>query len=182
MMSAVPLVTRPLRNCSGARATGCSGHPAFPAPSRCRKGELDAKLGRMPSRECGGVSFAPSLAIQVSPSDPLWHCGCWPFSFRRLLRSGRWQPSVNRFGRRFRGSKGSGNADSQRNDGNRRAGGLGRTRHDSGCVPAHPPSWAPSYLPLRADWAHAPGRSGVFEDKRTLQRPSQSARTTQKEF
>ena len=112
-----------------------------------------------------------------------WHCGCRHFSFRRLSRSRCWQPNVNRFGRRFRRSNGSGNADSQRNDGIRREGGTDRNSlHDSGCVPAHPPYWAPSYLPLRADWACAPGHSGVFENQRPFKRSRQTARTTQKEF
>ena len=129
---------------------------------------------------CRGSGYPPTRSAILTL---FWRCGSQPFSIRRLLRGGRWQPSVNRFGRRFGRSEGSGNADSQRNRGNRREGGAKRrSPHDFGCVPAHPPSWAPSYLPLRADWARAPGRSGVFEDKRTLQRPSQSARTTQKEF
>ena len=188
-----------------------SSAPKQSARSRCATGACflervtqDAKLGRIPSRGCevmpmrGSMEASSREPVRLAPQAGrggmcpstrsvimtlFWRCSCWPFSFRRLLRGGRWQPSVNRFGRRFGRSEGSGNADSQRNNRNRREGGAKRrSRHDFGCVPAHPPSWAPSYLPLRADWARAPGRSGVFEDKRTLQRPSQSARTTQKEF
>src|ERR1700746_3613311 len=40
---------------------GCSGHPAFPAPSVLREGGNDAKLGRIPSRERERVSSPPSL-------------------------------------------------------------------------------------------------------------------------
>jgi hypothetical protein len=36
---------------------GCSGHPAFPAPSDFREGDDDAKLGRIPPRGCGHMSF-----------------------------------------------------------------------------------------------------------------------------
>ena len=128
---------------------------------------------------------APALsAVRSAILTLLWHCGCGHFSFRKVSRSGRRQPSVNRFDRRFLRSKGSGNADSQRNVGNRREGGADRpSRHDSGCVPAHPPSWASaSYLPLRAGWARAPGHSGVFEDQRTLQRSERQRESTQKEF
>ncbi len=167
----------------GRRAERAAGEGVSPRAERVERpltgtaslmqSDLSPQAGR------GGMSSPTRSAIMTL----FWRCSSWPFSFRRLLRSGRWQPSVNRFGRRFGRAEGSGNADSQRNNRNRREGGAKRrSRHDFGCVPAHPPSWAPSYLPLRADWARAPGRSGVFEDKRTLQRPSQSARTTQKEF
>src|SRR6202166_5091652 len=69
-----------------------------------------------------------------------------------------------------RTSKGSGNADSQRNvRSSREIGRRGWSRSDSGCVLAHPASWraSASYLPLRAVWALAPGHSGVARDHQT---------------
>ena len=123
-----------------------------------------------------------AVALMSTFLTLLWHCGDRQFSFRRSPRSVRWKPSVNGFGRRFRRSKGSGNADSQRSDGNRRGGGVGcPSRRDSGCVPAHPPSWAPSYLPLRADWARAPGHSGVARDQRPFSAQGKNSATPKKE-
>jgi hypothetical protein len=111
----------------------------------------------------------PAKPVRSGILTLFWHCGYRQLSFRRLLRSACRQPGVNRFGRRFRCSKGSGNADSQQNRWNRGGGGRNRhSRHDSGCVPAHPPYRASSYLPLRAGWARAPGHSGAFEDQRPL--------------
>ena len=172
------------------------GEPPGPI-SRCRPVALGARRPSQPEppaamagyRQGDGRGLRRALCLQGA--DPtrsviltrFWHCGDWQFSFRRLLRSGRWQPSVNRFGRRFRGSKGSGNADSQPNDRNRREGGVGRTsRHDSGCVPAHPPSWAPSYLPLRADWARAPGHSGVSRTKGPFSAPGKQREPPKRNF
>jgi hypothetical protein len=83
-----------------------------------------------------------------------WHCGFTHFSSRTGLGAMARQQTVNGFGRES-GSKGSGNADSQRKL--RSSGWNGRCRPhpgDSGCVAAHPAyRRAASYLPLRAGWA-----------------------------
>ena len=99
-----------------------------------------------------------------------WHCGGSAFSSRKTLRRAR-QPSVNRFGREFPRHPRVWHADSQRYVG---SSGRGRSHaRDFRCVGAHPASRAPaSYLPLRADWALAPGHSGVVRDDRTLSAPS----------
>src|SRR6476661_632791 len=84
-----------------------------------------------------------------------WHCGFRRFSSRTGVGARARQQTVNGFGRGL-GSKGSGNADSQRFI--RSSGWSGQCRPrpgDSGCVTAHPASRraAASYLPLRAVWA-----------------------------
>ncbi len=83
-----------------------------------------------------------------------WHCGFGHFSSRTGFGARARQQTVNGFGRGC-GSKGSGNADSQRKL--RSPGWSGQCRPrpgDSGCVPAHPAyRRAASYLPLRAGWA-----------------------------
>jgi hypothetical protein len=165
--------------------------PGLPCTLSFSRVNGDAKLGRNAPRE-RGHSCGPSLRANGSArSSPepwvafasrsailtlFWHCGYRQFSFRRLLRSGCWQPGVNRFGRRFPCSKGSGNADSQRNGWNRGEGGADRrSRHDSGCVPAHPPYWAPSYLPLRAGRAMRAWALRGFRGPKTLQRSRQNS-------
>ena len=87
------------------------------------------------------------------------HCGASAFSSRTTARRAR-QPSVNGFGRRFQRHPRVRHVDSQRYFGNS---GRGRSLAcDFRCLSAHPASRAPaSYLPLRADWAFAPGHSGV---------------------
>src|ERR1700758_5774554 len=49
---------------------GCSGHPAFPAPSTLEEGDNEQSSGEMPSRERGCMS----LRLHVSP--PLAMTGC----------------------------------------------------------------------------------------------------------
>ncbi len=128
--------------------------------------------GGLTSRRRSAIAPRRDQPDQVNPHDPFWRCGCGLFSSRRTPWSGSRQPTVNGFVRRFCRSKGSGNADSQRYQGNCGGGGRNRRfRRDSGCVPAHPPYWrAASYLPLRAGWAFAPGHSGVAGDQGPLKR------------
>src|ERR1700688_2245152 len=45
------------------RGCGCSGHPAFPAPSVFQGRMVDARLGRFAPRECGGVFEKHERAI-----------------------------------------------------------------------------------------------------------------------
>jgi hypothetical protein len=87
------------------------------------------------------------------------HCRASAFSSRTTPQRGR-QPSVNRFGREFPRRPRVWHVDSQRYQG---SSGRGRSLAcDFRCDRAHPASRAPaSYLPLRADWALAPGHSGV---------------------
>ena len=84
-----------------------------------------------------------------------WHCGFRHFSFRTgaEVRLGNHASMVLA---EDRASKGSGNADSQRNGWSSGWGGQRRAYpRDSGCVLAHPASRraSASYLPLRAVWA-----------------------------
>jgi hypothetical protein len=84
-----------------------------------------------------------------------WRCGLSQFS----SRTGAEAPAGNEPSMVLaedRASKGSGNADSQRNAwSSREIGRYCRCLRDSGCVPAHPASLraSASYLPLRAVWA-----------------------------
>jgi hypothetical protein len=69
----VPVVTRPLRNFSGARAPGACGHPAFPAPSSLERDQDDAKLGRQSApRECEMLACAQFFdrAFPHAPTRP----------------------------------------------------------------------------------------------------------------
>ena len=110
-----------------------------------------------------GISRFPGMTttrfVEVVPKrSPVltifWHCGFGHFSSRTGFGARARQQTVNGFGRGC-GSKGSGNADSQRKL--RSPGWSGQCRPrpgDSGCVPAHPAyRRAASYLPLRAGWA-----------------------------
>src|SRR5665213_4577723 len=84
-----------------------------------------------------------------------WHCGLPYFSSKTLTEARFRQPTVNGFDRES-GSKGSGNADSQRFVRSSGRSGHGRPYlRDSGCVRAHPDYWraSASYRPLRAVWA-----------------------------
>jgi hypothetical protein len=110
------------------------------------------------SRLCGASSrdAAPRPGHARSPQMTIfWHCGAPRFSSKTGSETRLRQPTVNGFGRES-GSKGSGNADSQRFVRSSGGSGDGRSRPgDSGCVRAHPADWraSASYRPLRAVWA-----------------------------
>src|SRR3974390_2954168 len=53
---------------------GCSGHPAFPAPSVFSEGHNDAQLGRNAPRECGLVPSPSSCPRKRASSTPRPFC------------------------------------------------------------------------------------------------------------
>jgi hypothetical protein len=137
--SGVSSTPRPL---GSAPVSGILGHP------------LEPVIGRRfaPTRSWGDDAFrgtrSPILTI-------FWHCGTRQFSSRTgpEVAAGN-EPSMVLA--QDRASKGSGNADSQRNvRSSREIGHCCRCPRDSGCVRAHPASRraSASYLPLRAGWA-----------------------------
>src|SRR5262249_7292655 len=124
----------------------------------------------LPSTKSASRTFAANNEEMSGGLTLLRRCGCRPFSSRTTLIRGGGNKASTVFAEN-RVVQGSGNADSQPNGWNRREGGRSRRRsRDFGCVAAHPaPRRAsPSYLPLRAGWAFAPGHSGVVRDRQTL--------------
>jgi hypothetical protein len=103
---------------------------------------------RAPSRGVASETRSAHLTI-------FWRCGLSQFSSRTGAEAAVGnEPSMVLA--EDRASKGSGNADSQRNAwSSREIGRYCRCLRDSGCVPAHPASLraSASYLPLRAVWA-----------------------------
>ena len=65
----VPVVHARSRNFLCACGPGCSGHPAFPAPSAFEGGRDDAKLGRIPPRGCELMS--PRLSCPAQAGHPV---------------------------------------------------------------------------------------------------------------
>jgi hypothetical protein len=97
---------------------GCSGHPVFPAPSHSERAKSLAKLGRdRAARRRIRIkrrlrSLRPAIRSAILT---LFGVAARGISRLEEPRSQFRQRTVNGFGRRFLGSKGSGNADSQRN-------------------------------------------------------------------
>jgi hypothetical protein len=67
----------------------------------CTPNRSPSATGRI-SGALGGRRFPATKSAILTI---LWHCGYGQLSFRRLLRSGCRQESVNAFGRRFPGSR-----------------------------------------------------------------------------
>jgi hypothetical protein len=149
----------------GVRARSASsrrpGYPAFAGYD----GSVWSGVERPPRwvRACAGTIRSCARVLRRARETQtrsarltiFWHCGRPPLSSKTAPERGFRQPTVNGFGRGS-GSKGSGNADSQRYV--RSSGGSGHRRAcpgDSGCVRAHPAAWraSASYRPLRAVWA-----------------------------
>jgi len=137
---------------SGTSKTPRAGTSGAKTPLRVFRAVMTTGRG---SKTPGQISEVLCFPGFRSPMLTIfWHCGFRGFSFR--TRPGVWsrQPTVNGFDRGFSLHEGSGNADSQRKV--RSSGWCGPGRAcDSGCDPAHPPSWraSASYRPLRAVWA-----------------------------